>query len=188
MLAGVVILSWAVGTQSQDEGFSWELASIFGTALGTTLLAVATGALALLTSRDVSATQELAAQGRREQVERERPVVIAATARFQGSWDSGQLHVELRNVGLGPAVRVRVTARYADPQQQPNVSPFVWPAITPGGTAQFALSVPFPSPPPGGVQADGFTLVGTYLDRSMAEESEQKVITSWEAGPRRTGA
>jgi hypothetical protein len=47
--------------------FDWELASIFGTAVETLLLAVATGALALTTARDVSATQEIALLTRSEQ-------------------------------------------------------------------------------------------------------------------------
>ena len=49
----------------------------FGTALGTTLLAGVTGALALTTARDVKATQDLAAQGRRRDVLEQRPMVMA---------------------------------------------------------------------------------------------------------------
>jgi hypothetical protein len=187
VLVAVVLLSWYVGHQGTEEGFSWELASIFGTALGTTLLAVATGALALLTSRDVSATQDLAAQGRRDQIERERPVVIAFTAAFNGTYDSGHLSVDLRNVGLGPAVNVRVLATYDDPEQQPRIDPWVVPAITPGATSQFAMYVQFEAQPPGGVKPDLFTLRGTYLDRSRAPESEQPIITGWETGPRYDG-
>jgi hypothetical protein len=59
-LAAVIGLSVAVGFAGEEHGFGWELAAVFGTALGTTLLAVATGLLALLTARDVSAAQELA--------------------------------------------------------------------------------------------------------------------------------
>jgi hypothetical protein len=56
----VVAASWVVGMVGAEAGFDWELAAIFGTALGTTLLAVTTGGLAYLTGRDVSATKDLA--------------------------------------------------------------------------------------------------------------------------------
>ena len=45
---------------SRHEEFNWELASIFGTAVGTTLLALATGWLAYSTRSEVRATQKLA--------------------------------------------------------------------------------------------------------------------------------
>src|SRR4051812_8805775 len=60
-LLAVVGLSALVGcVGSRDDGFDWELAGIFGTALGTTLLAITTGLLAWLTWGDVRATQDLA--------------------------------------------------------------------------------------------------------------------------------
>jgi hypothetical protein len=92
--------------------FDWELASIFGTAVGTLLLAVATGALAASTSRDVSATGRLAELAVADQVDRIRPAVIGAVDEMQGR----TLRIKLRNVGLGPAVRVlvRVESEVAD--------------------------------------------------------------------------
>jgi hypothetical protein len=59
-LAVVVGLGILVGYAGPKKGFQWELASIFGTALGTTLLAAATGALAYSTWSDVRATWRLA--------------------------------------------------------------------------------------------------------------------------------
>jgi hypothetical protein len=59
-LAIVVGLSIVVGYVGPKPGFQWGLASIFGTALGTTLLALATGALAYSTWSDVRATWRLA--------------------------------------------------------------------------------------------------------------------------------
>jgi ribose/xylose/arabinose/galactoside ABC-type transport system permease subunit len=48
VLLAVVVGSFLVGQiASRHEGFDWELAAIVGTAIGTTLLAAATGALAL---------------------------------------------------------------------------------------------------------------------------------------------
>jgi hypothetical protein len=59
---GVVVgLSILVGFVGPKPGFQWELASLFGTALGTTLLAASTGALAYSTWSDVRATWRLAA-------------------------------------------------------------------------------------------------------------------------------
>jgi hypothetical protein len=60
--------------------FDWELASVFGTALGTTLLALATGALAFTTSGDVRATWELARLTREQQERNEQPVVLVEDA------------------------------------------------------------------------------------------------------------
>jgi hypothetical protein len=67
LAAAVVALSAIVGFVGapHDERFSWELASIFGTALGTTLLAAATGWLAWSTRSEVRATQDLAELTRR---------------------------------------------------------------------------------------------------------------------------
>jgi hypothetical protein len=67
------------------QGFDWELASIFGTAVGTVLLAAATGFLAVMTWSDVTATQEIAQQGREERVARERrlPVRVLLSRRLR---------------------------------------------------------------------------------------------------------
>ena len=54
-LGVVVLLSILVGYVGPKPGFQWDLASIFGTALGTTLLAAATGALAYSTWTDMRA-------------------------------------------------------------------------------------------------------------------------------------
>jgi hypothetical protein len=102
----VGVASWLVGRQG-GEAFNWELAAIFGTALGTTLLAVTTGGLAYLTGRDVSATKELAELTREDQRARERPTVLLHLA----SYEQDHVRLTLSNVGLGPALNVRVMAR-----------------------------------------------------------------------------
>jgi hypothetical protein len=100
---GVVILSWLVGRAGAPNGvrFDWQLASVFGTALGTTLLAAATGWLAWSTRSEVRATQDLAELTRRQQAAGERPVVIQGPTGFSGSPDSGYVGITLRNAGLG---------------------------------------------------------------------------------------
>jgi hypothetical protein len=136
---GVVLgLSVLVGFVGPKRGFQWELASIFGTALGTTLLAAATGALAYSTWSDVRATWRLAELTKRDQDERERPIVIQQRAVWRGGGEmggrqEGPLEVSLRNVGLGPALRVEVTAAYVDEEFKPSITPnpYIVPAIAP---------------------------------------------------------
>jgi hypothetical protein len=161
------------------ERFSWELASVFGTALGTTLLAAATGWLAWSTRSEVRATQDLAELTRAQQVASERPVVIAERSSFSGSPGSGLVEVTLRNAGLGPALRVRVSAKYTGHEDwQPSIWQEIVPVIEPGSHEGVRLQTSFPEPhQPGGVRDDAFTISGDYLDRSR--ENEYPIITSW---------
>ena len=60
-LLGVVVgISAFVGFAAHGSGFDWDVASVFGTAVGTTLLALATGGLAYSTWQDVRASQRIA--------------------------------------------------------------------------------------------------------------------------------
>jgi hypothetical protein len=59
VVAAVAFLAGYFAAREDTGYFDWELASIFGTALGTTALALATGALAYTTSGDVRATWQL---------------------------------------------------------------------------------------------------------------------------------
>ena len=115
---------------------------------------------------------------RRDQQERERPVLIQERASFTGGEDGdGAVAVTLLNVGLGPALRVEVRASYIDPHYQPEIGQVTRPAIKPGESERFVLYVRFPSPPAGGVRGDGFRVSGTYLDRSR--RNEYSIITDW---------
>ncbi len=69
-LGVVALLSILVGYYGPKPRFQWELASVFGTALRTTLLAAATGALAYSTWSDLRATWQLADLTKRDQHER----------------------------------------------------------------------------------------------------------------------
>jgi hypothetical protein len=137
-LALVLAASWYVGTTGEGDEFDWELAAIFGTAAGTTLLALSTGALAYLTSRDVSATRELAQLTRDDQQARERPVVVLHNATFLAEGPhaplTGHISIHAFNAGLGPALNVRIEAKYKDADHQPEMKPAVWPVISPGGS------------------------------------------------------
>jgi hypothetical protein len=208
----VVALSTVVGFVGTDDGFDWNLAAVVGTAIGTTLLAGTTGALAFLTRGEVNATQQLAvlteqevhalieqvrtsqAQAeaseelarltKRDQDERQQPVVLQQQAGWkEGRVDpksvfDGEVLLTLRNVGLGPALRVQVTARYVDADQPIYVAHQTIPSILPGETIPVRLYVMFSAPRPEKVRADGFPVVGTYFDRAQRERYE--VIASWD--------
>jgi hypothetical protein len=187
--AGVVVgLSILVGFVGPRPGFQWELASLFGTALGTTLLAASTGALAYSTWSDVRATWQLADLTKRDQDERARPLVIQKNAYYSGGSgelggrQEGRLTVVLLNVGLGPALKVEVLASYDDEDYAPTITPnpYIVPAIPPGEDVAFDMSVVFgASSPREGIRVDGFPLRRTYLDRSR--RNEHPIVTDWSA-------
>jgi hypothetical protein len=184
-LALVVGLSILVGFKGPKKGFQWELAAVFGTAFGTTLLAAATGALAYSTWSEVGATWELAKLTKRDQDERQRPIVLQETAVYEGGGEQGGrqegwLNIELRNVGLGPALRVEVKAKYFDDDYQPTIgpNPSILPALAPNETKPFRVFVRFEEKsPPEGVRSDGFPLSGTFTDR--LQTGNYDIITHW---------
>jgi hypothetical protein len=181
----VVLLSVAVGYAGPSKGFQWELASVFGTALGTTLLAAATGALAYSTWGDLRATWQLANLTKRDQDERERPVVLVqsrsgfgGSGSFGGQYD-GSFDFELRNVGLGPALGVTIWPKYSDESYGATFSPnpLTHPSIAPNETVPLRLGVFFPeTSPTGGIDTGDFELHGTFSDRSRRRNYE--VITA----------
>lgn len=125
LVLAVAVGCWLVGWRaSREEKFDWELASIFGTALGTTLLALATGWLAYSTRSEVRATQDLAELTRKDQAARERPLILVQNRHWQPFEDSpgGDLTVYFRNMGLGPALGIEIGARYTgDAEWEPDI-------------------------------------------------------------------
>lgn len=177
---GVVGASVVVGyVGSHDESFSWELAAIFGTALGTTGLAAATYWLASSTRTEVRATQQLAELTRSDQAARELPVVVLEWIRFQGSPRNGRLEVFVRNVGLGPALRIVFDATYSGHDNwQPFFQPFTMATLAPGEGRQADILLRFPEPfQPDGVNDGAFDVSAVYLDRSRVNTYE--MITGW---------
>src|SRR5438552_5010127 len=82
-LLGLLLLTGAafflVGRfASRTKGFDWELASLFGTAVGTVLLAGATALLALLTRAEVLASRQELALSRSALQANTRPVLVDA--------------------------------------------------------------------------------------------------------------
>jgi hypothetical protein len=172
LLAAVVGISAGVGFAARGEGFDWGVASIFGTALGTTLLAVSTLALAYSTWQDVRASQQIAevtgrslnlAEAERE--ERLRPAVL-------GTVREVNLHpppdvrpfmdILLHNVGGGVAVRVEVVAEYAGGGVA--VEAKTLPVLLPG--TSFAIGLDFDADVvEGEFGPEDFRVRGHYRDR-----------------------
>jgi hypothetical protein len=169
----VLGLSVLIGYAGPGKAFDWTLASVFGTVLGTTLLALTTGELAYLTWSEVGATQQLAETTRDEQQARDRPVVVVGALRWEGNRREGDvlhgvLHVELVNVGLGPAVGVALSGDY--PDERVHLEPRHGPLLGPGERFPFAKATTV-DPTVGNegswVKAKAFTITGTCLDRSQ---------------------
>jgi hypothetical protein len=168
-LALVLSISVLVGfVGSPHTRFDWELASIFGTALGTTLLALATGGLAYSTRSEVRATQELAELTREDQAARDRPVVMVEQFHHDPGNNNGWLMVTLINVGLGPALRVQVVGEYLGEEElQPGIQEVTVAAIRPNErTEQLKLLVAYPEFDWGTRETRHFRITGIYEDRA----------------------
>ena len=86
------------------------------------------------------------------------------------------MDVVLFNAGLGPALRVEITATYDD-ERHPLVVTDTPPAVRPEVTAEIEIPIHLPTHVRGGVRSDRFKLTGTYLDRSLS--NAQNIVTSW---------
>jgi hypothetical protein len=111
--AGFGFSTWVGFHVRSDHQFNWELFAIVGTAIGTSLLALATGFLGLVTTEDVQASREIARTGREDQEARTRPILLVEkvelTVMSHGPTDVG---IIVRNAGLGAAVRGVLQLRY----------------------------------------------------------------------------
>jgi hypothetical protein len=162
-VAGFLLVGY-LASRHDVEGFDWELASIFGTALGTLLLALATGALALTTARDVSATQEIARLTRADREDRLRPVVIGTVTGAGADEEGVFISVELVNIGGGAAVRVDATAEHIHGDETPGTTSIA--AIQAGQTIPLAVRLPHIEDDDWVfVRSDEFRARGRYLDR-----------------------
>jgi hypothetical protein len=184
----IVILAFLVGRYaSREHGhFDWELASLFGTAIGTTGLAVATGALAYATSGDVRASWHLAELTRADQAAREQPHVVVQVLAWTlvGTKDLGELVLSLRNVGLGPALRVEYKAFYEPDQEAVPLPQFgILPALMPGETNTVTWSGVRWRADLGTPYEGGFRVTGTYYSRTWSQVYPISVDTT---DPRRS--
>ena len=98
---------------SPGEAFDWTLASVAGTAIGTTLLAGATGALAFLTREQA----EIAAQALQLQTKPHILPVHEVEPNFEWPGTGGNaitLSLQIQNAGNGVAEITRVEVRCGD--------------------------------------------------------------------------
>jgi hypothetical protein len=106
----VFVVSGFIGYLAAEPGQRWQLASIFGTALGTTLLAGATAALAYSTRSDVRATVDLANISRATLSAQVQPLLVDVIHGAEGRSDfvvyepgvsDGATNVSLESVEVG---------------------------------------------------------------------------------------
>jgi hypothetical protein len=168
----VSLPSWWIGQHvSVDNGaFNWDLAALFGTAVGTTLLAYATGALALSTSQDVRETAKLAKLGEDDQQYRRSPLMLIENAEISVVTGSakGAMELLLRNVGQGPMVVGNIGITYSQQMsgtvtldQVQRVSSF-----TPGEARRVRIFLEFAQVNSGDPNPADFVLSGAFNDSS----------------------
>ena len=175
-LVAAIALSITIGFVGAAKGqqFDWRLCAEIGTALGTLLLAMYTAFLATATRREVRVSLA-------EQQARDRPIVVATVTDF-GRVTLGRnpgesvptLRVWIRNVGLGPALNLRLSA---ERDGQPLVGEEVIPVVAVGETiTDRAISL-------SGTEAEGgfdfrdlerFAITGTFLDRTQIGEQRPR--------------
>ncbi len=78
VLAGFIAAEKPIEPPGAHESFNWEVASVFGTAVGTVLLALATGFLALQTRESVAAARDELTVTREALQGGLRPLIISA--------------------------------------------------------------------------------------------------------------
>jgi hypothetical protein len=182
-LAGAAGLSVVVGFVGSEHGFGWELAAVFGTALGTTLLAISTGLLALLTARDVSAAQELAQLTRDEAQRTQESLRIAGE---QAEIARAALDAQTEPfLTVGSVAKEVLSDSSAQVRNVGNATAIVTQAFFVGAEGvRFAAAIPDPAVPPGETTAiqgwpeaedtewltnDNFSVVALYADVSGRE-------------------
>jgi hypothetical protein len=152
------------------DHFSWSLAAVSGTAIGTVLVAGFTGALAWATSGDVRATIRLANATVEDQRARDRPIIVARLDKIEhemldatGRVTVPALHVWLKNVGLGPAIDLRLWPTF---KGHPTDAKEVIPVVEVGQEMLRALSLSGFAEPEGGFDFADFNVVGQSNDRT----------------------
>ena len=88
-----------------------------------------------------------------------------------------RLEIELRNLGLGPAVLVDVSATYKGRDPSPTTSTQSLTALGPGQRELAKIDVTFPEQPevPAGVKAESFLPTCMYQTRTL-EQDVRKII------------
>lgn len=166
--------------------FSWSLAAVAGTAVGTVLLAGFTGALAWTTSGDVRATIRLADTTQEEQRARDRPIIAVRPVQIRNVvLDPATretlpvLDLWLKNVGLGPALDLHLRATYngtAVPTEEVIAVVEVGQVIDSRPISLAGVEEPDGT----GFALEAFAVSGKCTDRTRAEE--HPIVILAEAG------
>jgi hypothetical protein len=187
LTAGVAAL---VGWISAADGakFDWSHAIEASVATGTVLLAAFTAALARTTSRDVTATQELARIAAHEQRLREEPILTAAILKVERQRLAtttltaiptplrqivGRAFVSIQVDNLGGAAReINLVAAYDDPTIKATFHPRSFPVLARGASTSWALYFDLHEQPEGGLVLERFRVEGTCRDRTRQNTYE----------------
>jgi hypothetical protein len=155
--------------------FDWALMAGVGTALGTLLLALYTAWLATTTRQEVGMAIE-------EQRARDRPVVVATVRSVASTMLDPQvgesvsiLDLLLHNVGLGPALDLRLWARYPDRSEAAEAVI----AVLPSGSPEFSYAMSLGGlgePPEGGFLVEQFVLGGDFYERNRTNRDDVIVL------------
>lgn len=168
-LAGAAGLSIGVGFVGAPahQRFDWLLAAGVGTALGTLLLAGYTAWLATTTRQEVGLAIE-------EQRARDRPIIVATPQGIGAApidvtigKTVPTLSVRVRNIGLGPALELRVGVTWPPNEGRGEETRAVW-AVDQDEELLIPLSAW--DEPGGGFRFEDLRVDGWYKDRSLAAE------------------
>jgi hypothetical protein len=167
--------------RTYDGHFNWELFGVVGTAFGTSLLAFATGILALVTSADVEASSEIARIAGEEQQARSRPIVLVERVDLSiETKGASELNIVLRNAGLGVAVRGVLEIRYVEGVTTLVKETVRATSLMSGETKPVTARVGSSQPLRSDYQRRDWSLSGWFVD---AADQRHKVLDSQAAGP-----
>jgi hypothetical protein len=141
LVSGATVAAAWTGYLAKGEAFDWVVAATVGTAIGTTLLALATGGLAVVSFNELRTTRRLAEYQERDEKRKDKAWVLVqgADLMFPHKDSRGAFAVvDVTNAGGGPAVNVVVDVALFDSRADRAPSrvllSYTITAIMPGGT------------------------------------------------------
>jgi hypothetical protein len=198
-LVGAAVAGLAVWVSG--GAFDWTLAAAAATAFGTTALAVATGVLARETLENVRATREdvrstgkLVELAERDQVERDRPilvlvesglflepvfVIVDEASGVRRSAGSGEATWSFLNAGVAPAFDVRFGIHYGGDDAVSvtfDQQPLHKPVVMPGEPWNETMRVSFDGPEGSTIDPARVYFLGGYKDRTLERRYDLLVL------------
>lgn len=185
-ISGATLLGFlgSTGGTSFDH-FAWNLAALGGTGIGTVLLAGFTGALAWTTSGDVRATVRLADATQEDQRARNRPIVAVhvievspVLLKTTSRETVAALKVWIKNVGLGPALDLRLRATLCG--EPVGTEEIIAVLGVDEERADRPISLAGVNEPEGGFSLQDFGVTGHCTDRTQG--ARQAIVVLRESG------